>query len=317
LSAELDKQTRRHTDLIRTLTEQRDSLTDRLGLLERQIHELGTTLAQTTARLEGETRLAQQAAAAAAAVAASNRAAQPKPDLPESPPPVMPAPAPAAVSPPTSSLGRMPAPQTANLLPPGQIHPSISPPTVGFAVTPGGTPASPPTYTGAIASPPGVADPNGTPSPVRPFPGQPQHAAAAADSWSTVLTHPNGLKAPPSSIAIPAMFRSNPLMMTGIFAMPAQAGTSAAEFGVDLGTAPTVEGLRARWNELQISQSPLLDNLKPLIALKEGPRSGQELHLVAGPLTNNSAAHRLCAVLVGTSALCQPTAYEGQRLSVR
>jgi len=321
LSVEFDKQTRRHADLIRTLTEQRDSLADRQGLLEHQIRELGATLAQTTARLEGETRLAQQAAAAAAA--ASSKAMQPKSDLPESAPPMAAAPAPAVAPPPPavappppSPVGRTPMPQTANTLPPGQIHPAVPPPTVGFAVTSGSTLAPAPTYTGAIASP-AAADANGTLTAVHPFPGQPPHPVAAADPWSAALTHRNGVKASPASVPIPAAFRSNPLMMTGIFAMPVESGASTAEFAIDLGAAPTIEALRARWNELRISQSPLLDNLKPLIALKDGSKSGQELHLVAGPLTNNSAAHRLCAVLVGTSALCQPTMYEGQRLVAR
>jgi hypothetical protein len=105
-------------------------------------------------------------------------------------------------------------------------------------------------------------------------------------------------------------------MTTGIFAAPAEPTASAPEFAVDLGAAPTVEALRARWSELRTSQSPLLDNLRPLVALKES-RSGQELHLIAGPLTNSAGGARLCAVLAGTGVPCQPTAYEGQRLASR
>jgi len=106
-------------------------------------------------------------------------------------------------------------------------------------------------------------------------------------------------------------------MTTGIFATPLDPDTMAAEFAIDLGAAPTVDALRARWNELRVGQSPLLDNLKPLITLKDGAKSGQELHLVAGPLTGSSASVRLCAVLTGSGAVCQPTLYEGQRLAVR
>jgi len=106
-------------------------------------------------------------------------------------------------------------------------------------------------------------------------------------------------------------------MTTGIFATPADPDAIAAEFAIDLGAAPTIEAMRARWNELRVGQSPLLDNLKPLIALKDGAKSGQELHLVAGPLTANSAGMRLCAVLVGSDVVCQPTLYEGQRLAVQ
>ena len=103
-------------------------------------------------------------------------------------------------------------------------------------------------------------------------------------------------------------------MAAGILDAPPALGAIAAEFGVDLGAATTVEAARARWNELQIHQSPLLDNLKPLIALKDGSRGGQELHLIAGPLTSSAAGARLCAVVSSTGTACEPSAYDGQRL---
>jgi len=310
LSGEIDRQMRRNAEVIRVLAEQRDGLAEKVGLLERRITELDATLARTTARLEGETRSAQQAATAASTVAAAARAMPARPDPSESPAPAMAAThAPAA--PPASPAGRMPqsqpSPQAANPLPPGQIHPSAAPAT-GFP-TLSDTPLPAQAYTGALPAPVAAnADgPSGLPRPVPPPP------AAAADLWPA---RPNGTRAPPPGgpVGVP-MFRSNPLMMTGIFETPAEPG--AAGFAIDLGAAPTVEALRARWNDLRTSQSPLLDNLKPLVALKDGAKSGQELHLIAGPLTNNSAALRLCAVLVATSAPCQPALYEGQRLAAR
>jgi hypothetical protein len=310
LSGEFDKQTRLNTGMIRALTEQRDGLVDRMGILERQLNELGSTLARTTARLEGETRSAQQAAAAASAVAASNRVAQPKPDAPESPASAA-APVPAATPPATSSFGRTSVLQTAPL-PPGQIHPAAA---AGFPTMSGGT-LSEQVYTGAIA-PSAVANPNALSGAIRPTRIQPAQSAAA-EPWVTAPTRRNRAKPSPSDTpASPPLFQSNPLMTTGIFATPADPDAIAAEFAIDLGAAPTVEALRARWNELRMGQSPLLDNLKPLIALKDGAKSGQELHLVAGPLTGSSAGARLCAVLAGSGAVCQPTLYEGQRLTVR
>jgi hypothetical protein len=198
-------------------------------------------------------------------------------------------------------------------MPPGQIHPAASS-AAGFPAA--GTPQTAPANTGAIPMPTSP-DANGPPGMMRPFPVQPPPSAAAADPWSG-LRSPGGARTPPPAASIHTpVFQLNPLMTAGIFDTPADPGTAATEFAIDLGAAPTVEALRARWSDLKVSQSPLLDNLKPLVALKDGAKSGQELHLIAGPLTNSSAGARLCAVLAGTGVLCQPTMYEGQRLAAR
>jgi hypothetical protein len=98
---------------------------------------------------------------------------------------------------------------------------------------------------------------------------------------------------------------------------PVEPGAISTEFAIDLGATATIDAARTRWNELRASQSPLFDNLKPAIALKEGGKSGPELHLVAGPLTSSATSARLCAVLAGTGTPCQPAAFDGQRLNAR
>jgi hypothetical protein len=135
---------------------------------------------------------------------------------------------------------------------------------------------------------------------------------------STLPTNARALppKAHPAAIPAP-VFQSNPLMSTGILEPPPVTGAIAAAFGVDLGAASTIEVARSRWNELQVRQSPLLDNLKPLLALKDGGRAGQELHLIAGPLTSAAAGLRLCAVVSAGGAPCEPSDYEGQHLAAR
>jgi hypothetical protein len=106
--------------------------------------------------------------------------------------------------------------------------------------------------------------------------------------------------------------------MGGTLDTPNDPSATAAEFAVDLGATVTVDAARARWNELRASQSPLFDNLKAAIALKDGSgRSGQELHLLAGPLASSATSARLCAVLADTGTPCQPAAFEGQRLNAR
>jgi len=91
-----------------------------------------------------------------------------------------------------------------------------------------------------------------------------------------------------------------------------------AEFGLDIGSARTLEGLRALWTAALQRHAAQLDGLQPIIHLRERPRpAGLELRLVAGPIPNAAAAARLCALLSAAGAVCQPAMFDGQRLAVR
>ena len=91
------------------------------------------------------------------------------------------------------------------------------------------------------------------------------------------------------------------------------------EFGVDLGSANSVNGLRAMWRGLLKSRSNApLAALRPIIVIKEAPNgSGMQLRLVAGPLSDAGAAARICAVLTENNRNCETTVFDGQRLSLR
>jgi len=91
------------------------------------------------------------------------------------------------------------------------------------------------------------------------------------------------------------------------------------EFGVDLGSANSVNGLRALWRGLLKSRSnaPLVA-LRPIIVVKEGTNGlGLQLRLVAGPLNDAGAAARICAVLTENHRSCETAIFDGQRLSVK
>jgi hypothetical protein len=97
-----------------------------------------------------------------------------------------------------------------------------------------------------------------------------------------------------------------------------EAATEAArpEFGVDLGRANSIEGLRQLWNAVKGRHGNALEGLRPVVALREIPRTnGVEVRLVAGPIPNAAAAARLCASLPGVT--CHPTVFEGQKLALR
>jgi hypothetical protein len=329
----VDAEMRRQAETVRAVAGQRDNLAEKVAAVERQLGDLGDTLARTSARLEVEAKAAQQAAASAMAAAVA-RAAQ-RPDAEATAPAALAPPAPAASPRATTSReaarpsGTSAAP---NLAPPGQIRPTTAVPTsaLGFPMTPADAPPPAPAYTGTVPMP--AAPESATPT-IRPFPAAtPLSSSAAAPAAAeppigppVPLPRPFPSKAQPvaapAAAAAPAPARGplpvNPLMTTGIIDAPVEPGAIAPEFAIDLGAAATIDAARARWNEVRASQSPLFDNLKPVIALKDGGRSGQELHLVAAPLTSSATSARLCAVLAGTGTPCQPTAFEGQRLNAR
>jgi hypothetical protein len=90
------------------------------------------------------------------------------------------------------------------------------------------------------------------------------------------------------------------------------------EFGVDLGTANSVNGLRALWRGLLKSRSnAALAALRPIIVIKEATNGlGMQLRLVAGPLHDAGAAAKICAVMAENNRPCETTVFDGQRLSV-
>jgi len=90
------------------------------------------------------------------------------------------------------------------------------------------------------------------------------------------------------------------------------------EFGVDVGGANSIAGLRALWRGLLKSRSnALLAWLQPVIVIREGTGGrSMQLRLVVGPLTDAAAAAKLCAVMTENHRDCETTVYEGQRLTL-
>ena len=126
----------------------------------------------------------------------------------------------------------------------------------------------------------------------------PPPAPAAAPAPAPVISMPEATLAP-APIDEPA----------------AGKGEGKPEFGVDLGRANSVEGLRQLWSAMKSRHGGALEGLRPVVTVREIARSGVELRLVAGPLSNAAAAARLCAALAG--ATCHPTVFDGQRLALR
>lgn len=96
---------------------------------------------------------------------------------------------------------------------------------------------------------------------------------------------------------------------------PSPVPAPRTDFGVDLGSARSIKGLRALWQSFLKSESKELTSLHPIIVLKETNNgSGTQMRLVAGPLADAAAAARICAVLSENGRTCDTAIFDGQRL---
>jgi hypothetical protein len=106
--------------------------------------------------------------------------------------------------------------------------------------------------------------------------------------------------------------------MAAVPSAPIEVATPVArtEFGVDIGTANSLDGLRALWRGL--AQTPALNGLRPIIVVRERSNGlGMQLRLVAGPLTDAAAAARICASLADSKRICETSVFDGQRLALK
>ncbi|HEU5017724.1 MAG TPA: SPOR domain-containing protein [Pseudolabrys sp.] len=199
----------------------------------------------------------------------------------------------------------------------------------------------------AVASPkqepvPSLADPIASiaPSdaPVRPPPETrtapaPQHAvdaqkpigvvSATPISIAPAVTPPPVAAAPKSAskrteteghheaeIKLPTLVRLPPRRA------PMHRAASRASFGVDLGSAVSVDEVKAQWAAIKANFGPILTGLDSVPT--HDSRPGQDPYrLVVGPLPNIEAAHRLCAQFAIGQVACRPVELESQTLVQR
>ena len=85
------------------------------------------------------------------------------------------------------------------------------------------------------------------------------------------------------------------------------------EYGLDLGSATTIEGARALWTLAHKRYGAQIEGLQPIVQLRDRARlagshgpAGVELRLIVGPLPNAATAARYCATLAAAGATCKP-----------
>jgi hypothetical protein len=172
--------------------------------------------------------------------------------------------------------------------------------------------------TGSIQSRPGAErsggpNPGASPLPPALVPGVPAQTARAPAAAAQATPPAQISNQTPVTAAPP---RASALAVTADTAAAASTATRT-EFGIDLGTAATVEGLRNLWTAIKGTQAPLLEGLRPVVAVRDGGKPGAlELRLVAGPLANAGVAARLCAALADAGLTCALAVFDGQRLAL-
>jgi hypothetical protein len=87
--------------------------------------------------------------------------------------------------------------------------------------------------------------------------------------------------------------------------------------GLDVGGAISYDGLRTLWQSTKTNDPGLLDDLYPVVAVRENSKThGIDLRLLVGPIVDMETAAHLCATLIAAHRYCQPVAFDGQRLSL-
>jgi hypothetical protein len=319
IAKESQNETRRLAVAVETLNTDRDRLYSRLAALEQGLESVTGAVARqnsTSAPSQGAATAAT-VPPALAAVASTVAAVSSSPASPPSlaPPATAPAPetstiaqkstpapavAPLAASP-TAAAEKAPAPLKAGDKPPATTARAEADPAALPSETPPASsmpaPPAPPVSPKSVGGPP---DP------------------AAAKLVEPAMYPPNVITAEPMpevvATAPPAQEDSETESNSNFAALAVQ----RTEFGVDVGGANSIAGLRALWRGLLKSRSnAVLTTLRPMIVIREGSNGlGMQLRLVAGPISDAAAAAKICAAMVANERPCTTAVFEGQRLAM-
>lgn len=285
LQAEARRLAQRLETQIQVLAADRDRLASRVAMLERNFDDITGSVKQiATTRITPAVKDGKEAAKeparepSAPAGQEAGKEAGKEASKDAEPPPT---PAPVAT---------MPAPLPANDNTPAR--PAPPPPSV--AESPSPAPAAPPVRLSALPAIKGTGKETG-PAP----PDQRSHDQGKDGRKDVVIRQP--LPEPAAAAGEPSE------------ALPAR-----LDFGIDLGGASTIEGLRALWASTKAAHAPLLDNLQPAAILRPTGKNGApQLRLMAGPFADAGAAAAVCRAFAPGRGACRPFAFDGQKLPLR
>jgi hypothetical protein len=333
VAKESQNETRRLASAIDTLNGDRDRMYSRLTTLEQGLESATGAIAKQSA-----TAAAPPVPPAAPASPPVAQTAAPEPvaqnTTPEPAPVIAPVTTIAAAMPPTekSSTGKPRAeakklaPAAAAGAPPSPAAAPAAAATPAPSNSPAATSAMPLMASKSIMAPPDPAagkliEPEPPAKPVATT-AEPARSAATAPTPTTPVQAPTPTSADGSTPA-PGAAAPAPAADKVAAAEPAQPASpplavKRTEFGVDVGGANSVGGLRALWRGLlKWRSNAALAALQPIIVVKEGNNGlGMQLRLVAGPLDDAAAAAKICASMTANDRHCETTVFDGQRLAM-
>lgn len=270
-------ETERLASQLRELAADRERLSARLALLERNLDSVTGSI-----KRQSETPAPAHAAMTTPPAPAAPAAA-----------PVAAAPAPVAVAPPPAPPP--PAPATVAFAQPSEpLAAPTTPPVYALPEPPTGVPRLTLLATASVRETARSLPPK---TPEAAPPEEPPEAAEGAAEPAAI---------PPVRVA--AITASEPVTT------PPPAG---AGFGVDLGGASNLEALRIHWATLKANYGPLLVGLRPLVALLPKHPNGAIYRLVVGPLPSTDKATNFCAAFPVLPTGCHPAKFSGGQLAAR
>ena len=280
VAKESQNEARRLASAVDTLNSDRDRLYSRVTVLEQGLDSVTGALARQSAAAM------VQATPAASVTADTQQAAQSQLPIP-------------VISPVATIAAAIPEKPRADPTPPPPPVPAAATapsPQAASNPAPAATPATP-----LVAAKSILAPPDGAASKLVEPEKPPQVTAAPM---------------PEVAPSTPAADESGP---DASDTAPARVAVQHTEFGVDVGGANSVSGLRALWRGLlKTRANAALTKLRPIIVIRETSTGlGMQLRLVAGPLDDAAAAAKICAGLVEPERSCETAVYDGQTLAMK
>ena len=89
------------------------------------------------------------------------------------------------------------------------------------------------------------------------------------------------------------------------------------EYGIDLGSAVSVDAVRGEWLKAKANYGPLLTGLRPVASPRQRASGGSDYRLVVGPFASATAAGRMCAKFNAARIACRTAKFTGEDLAPR
>jgi hypothetical protein len=303
VAKEGQNEARRLASAIETLNGDRDRLYSRVTVLEQGLDSVTGAIARQN---PGQ-----------ASSAASSQAATPAATAESQPAPQNPAPAPVTAA---AAASKPPAPAAAA---PVAAATAPAPILAPVATAPAAPSEKPVAEANAREQAPATGSSAGpvTSNPPAPAPATPLAASksimAPPDSAAAKLTRPEAPERTVTSAPMPEVVASTQPSEDAEPEASSKVAVQRTEFGVDVGGANSLSGLRALWRGL-LKLNPALAELRPVIAVKEGRNGlGLQLRLIAGPLSDAAAAAKICAALTESQRACETAVFDGQHLAMK